>query len=365
MAKLPIEIVEIGDLPSEEITKALILANQLQSEFYYLRMKKGDAEKFSTLNYKTMDVNYIFENMEKRKTMIKGYHPFIIAITDTYLESGSLTNIFGDHRAREGIAAFTISNVEEIIPSKSIIAYFLYYIARYTISFIVPQLKNHKTRGCIFDRKTDKRDLVKSMKNNSVCDQCKKVLFNDQSALTPKQFFAINNLIKVSGDLLNGPFNKDIKPTIFIGSSNEGIDLARIIKSQLSKDFYVEVWDENDIFNLGRVTIEALENSINNYDFGIFIFTPDDEVHTRGEIKIVPRDNVIFESGLFIGKLSRLRTFIIRPNNKIIALPSDLNGITTATYNQDNNLQIALKPACNKIRRAIYNINNIKKSRFN
>jgi predicted nucleotide-binding protein len=55
---------------------------------------------------------------------------------------------------------------------------------------------------------------------------------------------------------------------------------------------------------LGDSTLEALERAVLEYEFGIFVFTPDDEIHTRGELKPVARDNVVFEAGLFIGKLT-------------------------------------------------------------
>ena len=37
-----------------------------------------------------------------------------------------------------------------------------------------------------------------------------------------------------------------------------------------------------------------------NYDFGIFVFGDDDRLESRGEIRTVARDNVLFEFGLFV-----------------------------------------------------------------
>lgn len=89
------------------------------------------------------------------------------------------------------------------------------------------------------------------------------------------------------------------------------------------------------------------------YDFGIFVFTPSDELHTRGQVKRVARDNVVFELGLFIGKLTRRRPFVVHPRD-VLTLPSDLAGITTASYDpSQSNLAAALGPACQQVRTAI------------
>ena len=88
------------------------------------------------------------------------------------------------------------------------------------------------------------------------------------------------------------------------------------------------------------------------------MFTPDDKLYARGETKPVARDNVIFELGLFTGKLGRTRAFIVKPIGAALAIPTDLAGVTTATYDPENsNLVSALEPACEKIRDAIVTAN--------
>ena len=90
------------------------------------------------------------------------------------------------------------------------------------------------------------------------------------------------------------------------------------------------------------------------YDFGIFVFSPDDRIQKRGDEASVPRDNVIFEAGLFIGKLTRFRSFIICPREVDIQLPTDLRGLTVATYDPTSvNMDAAVGPACRQIRIAI------------
>lgn len=175
-----------------------------------------------------------------------------------------------------------------------------------------------------------------------------KVLANkrDQMESTIKQFLDIADLSK--------PKEMKSKPRIFIGSSVEGLLIARKIQASLSEQFAVEIWNQGTIFGLGTQTLEALENAVREYEFGIFVFTPDDELISKGEKKNVARDNVIFELGLFIGKLGRKRAFIIKPSGTAIALPTDLAAVTVASYDTTNtNLAAALEPACEMIRDAV------------
>src|SRR5439155_16414494 len=67
----------------------------------------------------------------------------------------------------------------------------------------------------------------------------------------------------------------------------------------------------------------------------------------------LPRDNVLFELGLFMGALGRNRTFVVHSRTTPPMMPSDLAGITPATFEERSNLEAALGPACTKIRRAI------------
>src|SRR4029453_17942183 len=68
------------------------------------------------------------------------------------------------------------------------------------------------------------------------------------------------------------------------------------------------------------------------------------------------RDNVVFELGLFTGRLGRDRAFILMPKNSDFHLPTDLLGVSTATFqppSRPDRLEAALGPACHDIRLAI------------
>jgi len=123
------------------------------------------------------------------------------------------------------------------------------------------------------------------------------------------------------------------KPVIFIGSSKEGEVIGKTIYGYLKKkdNFVPKLWSE-DIFRCSRTTIEELVQIANEVDIAILVCTPDDFIKSRGQAKRAPRDNIIFETGLFMGAISRERTVVVAPVKQEIKLPTDLLGITMLPY---------------------------------
>jgi CRP/FNR family transcriptional regulator, cyclic AMP receptor protein len=147
--------------------------------------------------------------------------------------------------------------------------------------------------------------------------------------------------------------NTHDKIRIFIISSAEALEIARAVQNAFEYDFTVVVWTDG-VFRASWYPIESLERQLDQSDFAIAIAQPDDVTQSRGETALSPRDNVIFELGLFIGRIGRQRSFLVEPRGEEVKLPSDLSGITTLAYKYDpQNLAAALGPACNRIRAII------------
>jgi tetratricopeptide (TPR) repeat protein len=143
-----------------------------------------------------------------------------------------------------------------------------------------------------------------------------------------------------------------MKPRIFVGSSVEGLNVAYAIQQNLAHDAETTVWDQG-VFELSRTTIESLSNILDSVDFGIFVFSPDDVTVMREKKSLSIRDNVLFEFGLFFGKLSRDRVFFVIPEKIDFHIPTDLLGVTPGKYDpnrEDKSFQAATGPACNQIR---------------
>jgi hypothetical protein len=149
-----------------------------------------------------------------------------------------------------------------------------------------------------------------------------------------------------------------MKPRIFIGSSKEALDIAYIIQENLEYDAQTTVWTQG-IFQLSSNTLDDLLTALKKFDFGIFVFKPDDISQIRSNSFNTVRDNVIFELGLFIGKLGKNKVFFVIPNDTSnFHLPTDLLGVAPGTYDNnrdDKNYKAALGPFCNQIRAIIKN----------
>jgi len=356
MAKVPVEIVTVGETALESVSAALQLANAEQSEFTFAQAPPPISAPLQIHGYKRAKTAEFLDVIERTRSESRGFHPFIIVATDAELDGETFSNLFGSHRAEKGIAILTTALVPDlIIPADRMVAYFIYYLAKYSLSFLAPKHKNHdEPKDCVFDRKIFKKDIVKSMQGRGLCDDCRRILVHGAGTLSAAQFDAIAKLLALSGRILRDGHERDGRPRIFIGSSSEGLSIANKLQELLSSDFSVVVWNQGTVFGLGIMTLEALEAAVFEYHFAVFVFTPDDELQSRGEVKPVARDNVLFELGMFIGKLGRKKAFAIHPGRKAVSLPSDLNGVTTASYDPtEKNLAAALGPVANRIRAAV------------
>lgn len=141
------------------------------------------------------------------------------------------------------------------------------------------------------------------------------------------------------------------KPAVFIGSSTEALDVARHFQIALEGVFACEatVWDQ-DVFTPGLYAMEALVEQAESSDFAVLVVTPDDLVETRGRSAPAPRDNVLFEAGLFMGALGVRRVLLLCPDGvDDLKLPSDLLGLNrlpSYTIRDDANFAAAMaRPA--------------------
>ena len=142
------------------------------------------------------------------------------------------------------------------------------------------------------------------------------------------------------------------RPYIFIASSSEALPVAEAVKRHFAAEAYVDIWNEN-IFAINRSYLTTLLNRASYYDYVIAIFTPDDEAIIRDKAVRVTRDNVIFEFGLFLGRLGPPRTFLLAQEG--VELFSDWSGISTEQFSGGGDLYAAVERGCNTIRREIEN----------
>jgi hypothetical protein len=144
------------------------------------------------------------------------------------------------------------------------------------------------------------------------------------------------------------------KPRIFLGSSAKQAELLIALTSGLEDVAHVEPWTTS--FNPGTTTLGRLLELTREVDFAAFVFAHDDWTtnNTSGETpgQASPRDNVVFEAGLFGGVLGMRRTFILHARNA--KLPTDLLGLTCVRYDGSATPE-ETKVICEKLRSAIEN----------
>jgi len=146
-----------------------------------------------------------------------------------------------------------------------------------------------------------------------------------------------------------------VKPKVFVASSVEGLDVAYPLQVNLQHEADITIWSQG-VFSLSLTPLDSITDALASSDFGIFVFSPDDETKMRGSVLETVRDNVLFELGLFIGKLGKRRCFIVVPDNIDLHIPSDLVGVTPAKYSgkrDKSEIAAALGPACHEIRQAM------------
>lgn len=166
-------------------------------------------------------------------------------------------------------------------------------------------------------------------------------------------------MVRVTGGLLNSPAQGRGLivglPTVFIGSSSEALDVAKAIGDALECCAEPTVWDE-DVFEFGRGYLEELMCELEKHDFAVLVLSPDDKIETRGTTSTAPRDNVLFECGLFMGRLGRERAFIVCDKKTKMKIPSDLAGVSLLTYDSERLNEApasAVRGACMRMNRAI------------
>lgn len=147
------------------------------------------------------------------------------------------------------------------------------------------------------------------------------------------------------------------KPRIFLGSSGKQAKLLEAVTRGLQEVADVEPWTAS--FNPGTTTLERLVELTREVDFAAFLFAQDDWTAATPDASALsesgqasPRDNVVFEAGLFGGALGMRRNFILHAGGS--KLPTDLLGLTCIRYGD------AITPAetrvvCEKLRKAIEN----------
>lgn len=202
---------------------------------------------------------------------------------------------------------------------------------------------------------TQRRSATVLASESSVVGRIQEPKFTDLAFRNPEMYrFIARELARrlLERNSTIGAYREKIR--VFLISSGEAVGVARIIQDALSRDFLVVPWTDG-VFKIANYALQSLEDELEKCDFAIAVAHTDDVTLSRGQDWPSPRDNVIFELGLFMGRLSRQRAILREPREEKVKLPSDLAGVTTIPYRYvaGEDAVALMGPACNALRNHI------------
>ncbi len=154
------------------------------------------------------------------------------------------------------------------------------------------------------------------------------------------------------GGLLNRGDREDRSSTVFVAATQETMDRGWLLEALLHAEHRIasaglqakfEPW--NKAFSAGDITVEKLIDLSTSVAAAIVVLTGDDVTVSREEESTSPRDNLVFESGLFVSHLGLDRTLLLKEIDA--KLPSDLLGVTLVPFHspegQDGPSDVAIQ----------------------
>ena len=170
-----IEILTTDPENLQTIASAIFPLNQVQQEFVFTVATPyllESAYTYKLNDYKSQDV---FEWLEKYKINAGGQHHYIILVVNGSLEGRKYKNLFGDRNDNGNMAVFTVKGSLQFV--NDTVRFCRYYFVRYALTFFAPELTSHiETRGCIFDFKEHKRDILLSLNTGFICNECNAIM---------------------------------------------------------------------------------------------------------------------------------------------------------------------------------------------
>jgi len=171
----PIEIVTTNRELLKYIVPAYQPLNTIQNEFVFNKAPDRLLDYASIFSQEKYVLDDVFDWMDKYREFAGGIRPFIILVVDKPLLAPGYTSLYGGHEAQHGYAVFTTVSFDPQYQQflYDIVRFCRYYFVRYCLSFINPEVKSHKdTRGCMFDFKNYKPDILKSLSTGNICPEC-------------------------------------------------------------------------------------------------------------------------------------------------------------------------------------------------
>lgn len=168
-----IEVMSVGSDIYAVLHRAVGILNGIQDQFRFFLTpvdQRLDGTTFSRADYKTEEV---FDFLRLQRTKYGGNRPYIVSFINAPLSSEKWHNLFGSHKAEEGLAVVTTADFRQYV--KEEVRFCCYYLVRYALSFVNPHIKAHgdaERVDCYFHFKEKKNEIRASMDSGHICDDC-------------------------------------------------------------------------------------------------------------------------------------------------------------------------------------------------
>jgi predicted acylesterase/phospholipase RssA len=262
-----IEVISIGADLYSDISAAIRLLNGIQSEFRFITIPETNRLEGLTFQRDRYATKDIWAFMQAYRTKAGGQHPLILGFLDRPLSSDTLANLFGSLNAQDGFAVATLfGHVQFVSDPKRYIAY---YLVRYALSFVKPDLRSHNDparKDCYFHKKLYKPDIKASMYSGKICDACMAEL---DTSTSPQQ----RQALKAMREVVSGQYPYAL---IMKGGGIKGLAFAGALL-ELEKHFSFDVFAGASAGAIASVLLAAgykpveLREVLRGTNFGTFL----------------------------------------------------------------------------------------------
>lgn len=258
MARLPIEIIQI-DIRSElGVGQILGILNGLQDAFEF-SLLKGDVTPYAGQNDTRFTTREIYSFLGLLKGRLRGYHPYLVAIVDRRLDGQEYRNLFGSMQevdnSLSGAAIASMYGLEHILGRIPVAVYIGFELLSFALRFLHGKgLIHDERRGCVFDRKVDKCEIVSSITSGKLCAECRGKL---NQRLDEDQELAVEHIFRFFREVANS--NNPQEAMLSFAAAIEG-DPPRVFLCHSSSDKQFVHRLASDLISSGcRVWFDAWE----------------------------------------------------------------------------------------------------------
>ncbi len=279
MAQLPIEIVRVGGAPVDNLEAIIVLLNQLQDAFKFNILIDDTALEFqgaSNYRFTTAEIYELFDSLKQR---IKGYHPHLIGVVERQLDGARLGNLFGSMKQEgahlQGMAIASLYQIPALLDPVPIDVYVVFELLSFAVRFLHGEgLIHRERRGCVFDQKIDKREIVNAIKVGRFCPHCENIVNN---LLDSDQEIAVERIFRVIHDIANaddpvGSWKAQVEktanpiPKVFLCHSSHDKDFVRRIATNLV-DEGCRVWFDAWEIRVGDNIVYKINDGLQDSGF--------------------------------------------------------------------------------------------------